>query len=63
MIRSRYHFCLGAPLARLEGEIAFANLLRRFRGLELRTDTPEYKENIVLRGLRSLSVGCSGVSS
>ena len=51
------HFCLGAPLARVEGEIAFATLVRRLGGLHLQTDTPEYKEHIVNRGLRSLPVG------
>jgi cytochrome P450 len=56
------HFCLGAPLARVEGEIALGTLVRRVRGLELRTEAPEYKENIVLRGLASLPVGFSGVS-
>jgi unspecific monooxygenase len=51
------HFCLGAPLARVEGEIAFSGLVRRFEGLHLLTEAPEYKENIVLRGLASLPVG------
>ena len=55
------HFCLGAALARLEGEIAFRALVRRFRGLELMTETPEYKENIVNRGLRVLPVGFSAI--
>ena len=57
------HFCLGSPLARVEGEIAFRTLVRRFSGLELLTEAPEYKENIVLRGLQSLPVGFSRVSS
>jgi cytochrome P450 len=51
------HFCLGAPLARVEGEIALGELARRFEGLQLRTEAPEYKENIVLRGLAALPVG------
>lgn len=55
------HFCLGAPLARVEGEIAFRTLVRRFEGLELLTEEPQYKENIVLRGLQSLPVGFSAV--
>jgi cytochrome P450 len=53
------HFCLGAPLARLEGEVAFATLARRLSGLHLLTDAPEYKEHIVNRGLRALPVGFS----
>jgi cytochrome P450 len=50
------HFCLGAPLARVEGQIALSTLVRRFPHLELLTDDPEYKENIVLRGLAALPV-------
>ena len=57
------HFCLGAPLARLEGEIAFAALAQRLRGLRLLTEAPEYKENIVLRGLASLPVGFEAARS
>jgi cytochrome P450 len=52
------HFCLGAPLARLEGQVALAALARRFE-MELAVDQPEYKENFVLRGLRSLPVRVS----
>jgi len=51
------HFCVGAPLARLEGEIALRTLVRRLEGLQLLTEEPEYKENIVLRGLAALPVG------
>lgn len=53
------HFCVGSPLARLEGQIAFQTLVRRFNAMELQTEAPEYKENIVLRGLRSLPVAFS----
>ncbi len=56
------HFCVGSPLARLEGQIALATLARRLSSLELRTESPEYKENIVLRGLRSLPVAFSTTS-
>jgi pimeloyl-[acyl-carrier protein] synthase len=48
------HYCLGAPLARMEGGIAFATLLRRLPNLKLATDAPEYRETYVLRGLKSL---------
>jgi len=54
------HFCLGAPLARVEGEIALRTLVRRLERLQLLTEAPEYKENIVLRGLAALPVGFSG---
>jgi cytochrome P450 len=50
------HFCLGAPLARLEGEIALTTLVRRCPDLALATDQPRYKENLILRGLEALPV-------
>lgn len=50
------HFCIGAPLARLEGEIALRTLTQRFYNLELRTNSPTYKRQITLRGLQSLRV-------
>ena len=49
------HFCLGAPLARLEARIAFSALLRRFPALQLRTE-PQWQRTLVMRGLRSLEV-------
>jgi cytochrome P450 len=51
------HFCLGAPLARLELAVSLPNLLRRFPRLELAME-PEYQPNFVIRGLRSLRVRC-----
>jgi cytochrome P450 len=50
------HFCLGAPLARLEAQIAFATLLRRAPRLALATGTPEWRDSQVLRGLTALPV-------
>jgi len=50
------HFCLGAPLARLEGQIAFTTLLRRFPQLRLATDTLEWQDHPTFRGLKSLPV-------
>jgi len=50
------HFCLGAPLARLEGEIALRRLAERLPGLEKTTAAFEWRPGLVLRGLRSLPV-------
>ncbi len=50
------HFCLGAPLARLEGRIVLQTLLRRLPGLRLAGAEPEYRDNFNLRGLKALSV-------
>jgi cytochrome P450 len=49
------HFCLGAPLARLETQIVLRLLLQRPDDLGLAGE-PAWKENTVLRGLRSLPV-------
>jgi cytochrome P450 len=50
------HFCLGAPLARLEGEIAFAALAREFPGLSLVNETPRWRPGVVFHGLHELPV-------
>lgn len=50
------HFCFGAPLARIEGQIGFATLLRRLPGLALAADRFEWRENSGLRGLKALPV-------
>jgi pimeloyl-[acyl-carrier protein] synthase len=50
------HFCLGAPLARLEAQIAIPTLLRRMPALRLGAAPPVWKETFLLRGLRSLPV-------
>jgi cytochrome P450 len=50
------HFCLGAPLARLEGRIVFETLLRRLPALRLDGPPPAYRPNFNLRGLQSLPV-------
>ncbi len=50
------HYCLGAPLARLEMQIAFETLLRRFPKIRLATERVEYNAGFVIRGLKSLPV-------
>jgi pimeloyl-[acyl-carrier protein] synthase len=50
------HYCVGAPLARLEAQIAIGALLRRMPTLRLATDTPKWRRTFVLRGLASLPV-------
>jgi cytochrome P450 len=50
------HFCLGAPLARLEGQIGVAGLVGRLGGLALAEAEPPWNDSFVLRGLRSLPV-------
>lgn len=50
------HFCLGAPLARLELEVLFTTLLERLPGLRLEDDHPEYRTGLVFRGLKELRV-------
>jgi cytochrome P450 len=51
------HYCLGASLARLEGQIALGRLVERFPNLELETTEPQYRDHFVLRGLRELRLG------
>jgi cytochrome P450 len=49
------HFCLGAPLARVELQTSFGTLLRRFPRMEL-VDEPWWKPAYIIRGLRELRV-------
>jgi cytochrome P450 len=54
-----FHSCLGAHLARLEGQVALTTLVRRFPNVELATDSLEWNGRIVLRGLTELPVTLS----
>jgi cytochrome P450 len=54
------HFCFGAPLARLEGQIAFETLLRRFPVLQLTGEELVWRENLGLRGMKSLPIAYEG---
>ncbi|MCV7285296.1 cytochrome P450 [Mycolicibacterium wolinskyi] len=49
------HFCLGAPLARLEAAVALSAVTRRFPQARL-AEEPVYKRNLTLRGMSTLSV-------
>jgi cytochrome P450 len=49
------HYCLGAALARLEGEVAIGSLIRRFPTLDLAGD-PTWNGRLNLRGLEQLPV-------
>lgn len=47
------HYCLGAPLAKLEARVVFAGLLSRFESFRL-VEEPRYRDQITLRGLEEL---------
>lgn len=50
------HFCLGAPLARLESQIAIREMARRLKDIDLRVPVAdlEYVDSVVLRGVKSI---------
>ena len=50
------HYCLGAPLARLEGQVTFTALAQRYPDLRLATDAVTYRDHFILRGLTALPV-------
>ena len=50
------HFCIGAQLARLEGQIALLNLVQRFPQMKLAGPRPEWASTFGFRGLKSLPV-------
>jgi cytochrome P450 len=50
------HYCFGAPLAKLEGELAIAALLRRLPALALAPGEVEWRPHMVLRGPKALPV-------
>jgi cytochrome P450 len=53
------HHCIGAPLARMEGEIAFNALLARFPSLEPLDTEPHWRQSFTLRGLSELRLQVS----
>ncbi|MBF8187215.1 cytochrome P450 [Nonomuraea sp. K274] len=56
------HYCFGAPLARLETQIALTELVRRVRGPRLVDDPPPYRPSPILRGPRHLLIDYDGVA-
>jgi hypothetical protein len=50
------HFCIGAQLARLEGQVAIANLVQRFPAMKIVGDQPEWASTFGFRGLKNLYV-------
>jgi cytochrome P450 len=50
------HFCLGAPLARLEAEIAATRLTERLPRMMLRPGEPDWHDSLILRGVKKLPV-------
>jgi cytochrome P450 len=53
---SGIHYCLGAPLARIEARVAFSHILEHLPAMRLATDQPEWKPVTWLRGLRRLPI-------
>ena len=53
------HYCLGAALAQLEGEIAFTTLLERTSSLRMLDDQPAWRANLSFRGLSRLRLAAS----
>ena len=58
------HYCLGAPLARVEGQTALGTLLTRLPDLELAVDSADlrWRGGLIMRGLRSLPVEFTSVT-
>jgi len=50
------HFCMGNHLSRLDMEIVFTTLLRRFSDIRLTGDEPEYRRGLSVRGPKSLQI-------
>ena len=50
------HICLGFPLARTEGQVAFPAVLRRYAQIEPATATQQWLNSLVFRGMTALPV-------
>lgn len=58
---SGYHYCFGAPLARLEGQIALRVFAKRVKAPQLVQDPPPYRPSPLLRGPKELRVRIGGI--
>jgi cytochrome P450 len=56
------HFCFGAPLARMEGQIAFSTLLQRTSDIRLESEGLVWRENLGLRGLTTLPLALTPIA-
>lgn len=54
------HHCLGAPLARMEAQVALSSLVKRAPSMAMTVEEVSYKTNVVLRGMDSLPVAMRG---
>ena len=50
------HICLGFPLARLEGQVALPAVLARWKRIELASDSLQWMDSMVLRGMKAMPV-------
>ena len=53
------HFCIGAPLARLEGRVAFPIIAERIRNPKLLGGEPDWLDSLSFRGLTKLPMSCN----
>lgn len=56
------HFCLGAPLARLEADIALTRFAQRVHKPELTLDPPPYRDHVTLRGPAEIAISYSTIT-
>jgi len=60
---SGVHICFGAPLARIEAQIALTELTRRLEAPRLLQDPPPYRRSPILRGPRHLPLEIAGIKA
>jgi cytochrome P450 len=55
------HYCVGAPLARVEGHVALQKLLEKTRDITLAAE-PEWRQSVTLRGMKELTLAIEPAS-